>query len=674
MKNPLLDNPGLPAFDDIRPEFVTPAMDLLLAEADAALERVVGPDVAPDFDAMSAVFTVATERLSRAWRAVEHLTGVADTPELRAAHAENLPRVTEFFTRQGADERLYAKYRAVAAGAGAADLGPVRRKALANWLRDFQLGGADLRGAQKARYAAIQERNAELSRQFSEHVLDATDGYALVVPETDLAGVPADAIAVARAAAEADGREGCKLTLHFPSYLPVMQMCRNRALRETLYTAYVTRASESGPPERDNTPVIRELLELRQEEAGLLGYRNFAELSLVPKMAGSPAEVIAFLRDLGHRARPSAAADLAELREFAAQELGITDLQGWDVPFASERLKEARYAFSDEELRQYFTLPKVLEGLFRIIETLFEVRIVASTAPTWHESVGFYRIERSGTLVGEFYLDLYARAGKRPGAWMDDARSRWLRADSRTLQTPVAHLVCNFAAPINGRPALLTHDNVITLFHEFGHGLHHMLTQVEELGVSGISGVEWDAVELPSQFMENFCWEWDVLQQLTEHVDTGAPLARPLFDKMLAARNFQSGMQTLRQVEFALFDMLIHSEPGAAGHVQATLDAVRAEIAVLVPPAFNRFQHSFSHIFGGGYAAGYYSYTWAEVLSADAFGAFEESGVLDLDTGRRYRREILEVGGSRDALDSFKAFRGRPPRIDAMLRHLGIAA
>ena len=674
MKNPLLDNPGLPAFDEIRPEFVTPAMDVLLAEADAALERVVGPDVPPDFDAMSAVFTVASERLSRAWRAVEHLTGVADTPELRAAHAENLPRVTEFFTRQGADERLYAKYRAVAASPEAARLGPVRAKALANWLRDFKLGGADLRGAQKARYSAIQERLAELSRQFSEHVLDATDGYALYVPETDLASVPADAIAVARAAAAADGRTGCKLTLHFPSYLPVMQMCRNRALREQLYAAYVTRASESGPAERDNTPVMRELLQLRQEEAELLGYRNFAELSLVPKMAGSPAEVVAFLRDLGHRARPSAAADLAELREFAAQELGIADLQGWDVPFASERLKEARYAFSDEEVRQYFTLPKVLEGLFRIIETLFEVRIVASVAQAWHESVRFYRIERNGTLVGEFFLDLYARAGKRPGAWMDDARSRWLRADSRLLQTPVAHLVCNFAAPVNGRPALLTHDNVITLFHEFGHGLHHMLTQVEELGVSGISGVEWDAVELPSQFMENFCWEWEVLQQLTEHVDTGAPLARPLFDKMLAAKNFQSGMQTLRQVEFALFDMLIHSQPGAADRVQETLDAVRAEIAVLVPPSFNRFQHSFSHIFGGGYAAGYYSYTWAEVLSADAFSAFEESGVLDLDTGRRYRREILEVGGSRDALDSFTAFRGRAPSIDAMLRHLGIAA
>jgi oligopeptidase A len=674
MKNPLLDNSGLPAFDEIRPEFVTPAMDVLLAEADTALERVVGPDVPPDFDAMSAVFTVATERLSRAWRAVEHLTGVADTPELRAAHAENLPRVTEFYTRQGADERLYAKYRAVAAGPQAAQLGPVRSKALANWLRDFKLGGADLRGAQKARYAEIQERLAELSRQFSEHVLDATDGYSLVVPETELAGVPADAIAVARAAAEADGHAGCKLTLHFPSYLPVMQMCRNRTLRETLYTAYVTRASDLGPAARDNTPVMRELLRLRQEEAELLGYRNFAELSLVPKMAGSAAEVVAFLRDLGRRARPSAAADLAELREFAAQELGIPDLQGWDAAFASERLKEARYAFSDEEVRQYFTLPKVLQGLFRIIETLFEVRIVASSGRAWHDSVRFYRIERSGTLVGEFFLDLYARPGKRPGAWMDDARSRWLRADSRLLQTPVAHLVCNFAAPVNGRPALLSHDNVITLFHEFGHGLHHMLTQVEELGVSGISGVEWDAVELPSQFMENFCWEWDVLQQLTEHVDTGAPLARPLFDKMLAAKNFQSGVQTLRQVEFALFDMLIHSEPGAADRVQATLDAVRAEVAVLVPPAFNRFQHSFSHIFGGGYAAGYYSYTWAEVLSADAFSAFEESGVLDLATGRRYRREILEVGGSRDAIDSFTAFRGRAPSIDAMLRHLGIAA
>jgi oligopeptidase A len=681
MNNPLLQDSGLPAFAEIRPEFVSPAVDVLLADANAALERVVGPDVPPDFDAMSAVFEVATERLSRAWRAVEHLTQVADTPALRAAHAENLPRITEFFTRQGSDERLYAKYRAVAANADAARLSPVRRKALSNWLRDFKLGGADLAGPAKARFTEIQERNAELARQFSEHVLDATDGWAMIVPATQLAGVPADAIEAARAAARADGDAGsddCKLTLHFPSYLPVMQMGRNRELREKLYTAYVTRASEFGPPERDNSPVMRELLQLRQEEAKLLGYRNYAELSLVPKMAGSPAEVIAFLRDLGRRARPSAARDLAELREFARQELGLPELQGWDVPFASERLKEARYAFSDEEVRQYFTLPKVLDGLFRIIETLFEVRILPATAQAWHESVSFYRIERAtpagSALVGEFFLDLYARPGKRPGAWMDDARQRWLRADSQELQTPVAHLICNFAAPVNGRPALLTHDNVITLFHEFGHGLHHMLTRVEDLGVSGISGVEWDAVELPSQFMENFCWEWDVLQKLTAHVDTGLPLPHALFEKMIAAKNFQSGLQTLRQVEFALFDMLVHSEPGAADHIQAVLDGVRAEVAVLTPPSFNRFQHSFSHIFGGGYAAGYYSYTWAEVLSADAFSAFEETGVLNLDTGRRYRQEILEVGGSRDALDSFKAFRGRAPSIDAMLRHLGIAA
>ncbi len=673
MNNPLLQPDGLPPFAEIRAEHVTPAVDVLLADANAALERVVGPDVAADYDAMAVVLSVATERLSRAWRAVDHLTQVADTPELRAAHAENLPRITEFFTRQSSDERLYAKYRAVKAGADEAQLTPVRRKALDNWLRDFRLGGADLAGAQKARYAEIQARNAELSRQFSEHVLDATDGFALYVPEADLDGVPADAIEAAREAAKADGHDGeCKLTLHFPSYFPVMQHGRNRALREKLYTAYVTRASEFGPPERDNTPVMSELLSLRDEEARLLGYRNYAEVSLVPKMATSPDEVIAFLRDLAHRARPSAERDLAELREFAAKELGLPQLQAWDMPFASERLKEARYAFSDEEVRSYFTLPKVLAGLFGIIQRLFDVQIVKSQAGAWHDSVEFYRIERHGALVGEFFLDLHARPGKRPGAWMDDARQRWLRADSHVLQTPVAHLVCNFAAPLGDRPALLTHDNVITLFHEFGHGLHHMLTRIEDLGVSGISGVEWDAVELPSQFMENFCWEWDVLQQLTSHVDTGEPLPRALFDKMLAAKNFQSGLQTLRQVEFGLFDMRIHAEPGGTGTVQRILDDVRAEVSVLTPPAFNRFQHSFAHIFAGGYAAGYYSYTWAEVLSSDAFSAFEESGVFDPDTGRRYREEILEVGGSRDALASFTAFRGRAPRIDAMLRHMGI--
>jgi oligopeptidase A len=673
MTNPLLQADRLPAFAEIRAEHVTPAVDVLLAEANTALERAVGPDVAADYDAMSFVLAVATERLSRAWRAVDHLTQVADTPELRAAHAENLPRITEFFTRQGSDERLYAKYRAINAGADAARLSPVRRQALARWLRDFRLGGADLVGAAKARYAEIQARNAELSRQFSEHVLDATDGFALYVSEAELDGVPADAVAAAKAAAESDGRAGAaKLTLHFPSYFPVLQHGRNRGLREQLYTAYVTRASEYGPPERDNSPVMAELLALRAEEASLLGYRSYAEVSLVPKMATSPEEVIAFLRDLAHRARPSAEHDLSELREFAAKELGLAQLQAWDMAFASERLKEARYAFSDEDVRPYFPCPQVLAGLFGIIERLFEVRIVASSAGAWHDSVEFYRVERDGQKIAEFFLDLYARPGKRPGAWMDDARQRWLRADTHQLQTPVAHLVCNFAAPLGDRPALLTHDNVITLFHEFGHGLHHMLTRIEDLGVSGISGVEWDAVELPSQFMENFCWEWDVLQQLTSHVDTGAALPRALFDKMIAAKNFQSGLQTLRQVEFGLFDMRIHAEPQASGRTQAILDDVRAEVSVLTPPAFNRFQHSFAHIFAGGYAAGYYSYTWAEVLSSDAFSAFEEAGVFDPATGRRYREEILEVGGSRDAIDSFTAFRGRAPRIDAMLRHMGI--
>ena len=458
-----------------------------------------------------------------------------------------------------------------------------------------------------------------------------------------------------------------------PVYLPVMQYAENRALRERLYTAYVTRACEAGPAERDNTPVMAEILRLKQEEAALLGYPSYADVSLVAKMAESPKQVTDFLRDLAARARPYAEKDLAELREFAAKELGLSALQSWDVSFASEKLKEARYAFSDQEVKQYFTEPKVLAGLFRIIETLFEVAIRPDTAPVWHSSVRFYRIERAGQLVGQFYLDPYARPGKRPGAWMDDVKGRWLRPDTGVLQTPVAHLVCNFSTPVGDKPALLTHDEVQTLFHEFGHGLHHMLTQVSELGVSGISGVEWDAVELPSQFMENFCWEWEVLRHMTAHVDTGEPLPRALFDKMIAAKNFQSGLMTLRQVEFALLDMRLHAEPGSDARIQQIVDAVRDEVAVMKPPAFNRFQHTFSHIFAGGYAAGYYSYKWAELLSADAWSASEEEGVLNPETGRRYRREILEAGGARDAIDNFKAFRGRAPKIDALLRHQGMA-
>ncbi|GIX23687.1 MAG: oligopeptidase A [Caldimonas sp.] len=670
--NPLLDFTDLPRFDAIRPEHVTPAVTELLAAANEALERAVSDAVPADYEALSAVLDVATERLGRAWGAVSHLNAVADSPALRAAYNENLPRITEFHTRLGADERLYAKYKAVAASAAAQHLRPARQRALSNAIRDFVLSGAELQGPAKARFAQIQERQAELAQKFSEHVLDATDGYAYYASEAEMAGVPDDARQAARQAAQAEGRDGYKLTLQFPSYFPVMQYGENRALRERLYTAYVTRASELGEPEHDNSDVMRELLALRQEEAQLLGYRNFAELSLVPKMAESPQQVLDFLRDLARRARPHAERDLAELREFARAELGLTELAAWDLAYASEKLKEKRYAFSDQEVKQYFTEPKVLEGLFKIVETLFEVSIRPDAAPVWHPSVRFFRIERNGQLVGQFYLDPYARPGKRSGAWMDDVRGRWARPDGR-LQTPVAHLVCNFAEGVGGKPALLTHDSVLTLFHEFGHGLHHLLTQVDDLGVAGISGVEWDAVELPSQFMENFCWEWEVLRRMTAHVDTGEPLPRALYEKMLAAKNFQSGLQTLRQIEYALFDMRLHAEPGSHERIQQVIDEVRAEVAVFPPPSFNRMQHSFSHIFAGGYAAGYYSYKWAEVLSADAYSAFEEAGVLDVDTGRRYRQHILEVGGSRPAAESFRAFRGREPRIDALLRHQGMA-
>ncbi len=670
--NPLLNEHGLPRFDAIRPEHVTPAMDQLLEQTERALEAAVSDQTPASYDAVSALLDVATERLGRAWGAVNHLNAVADTAELRAAYNACLPKVTEFHTRMGADERLYAKYKAIAAAPEAASLAPARRTVLAHALRDFVLSGAELQGAAKERFAQIQERLAAVSQKFSENVLDATDGFAHYATLEEMAGVPDDVVQAAQAAAQADGREGCKVTLHFPSYFPVMQYAHHRGLRETLYRAYTTRASEFGPAERDNTALMQELLALRQEEAALLGYANYAEVSLAPKMAQTPAQVMDFLRDLARRARPHAQRDMAELREFAARELGLPDPQAWDQAYVSEKLKEARYAFSEQEVKRYFTEDRVLNGLFKIIETVFEVAIRPDTAPVWHEHVRFYKVERGAEVIAQFYLDPYARPGKRPGAWMDDVRGRWLRPEGH-LQTPVAHLVCNFAPPLPGQPALLTHDDVITLFHEFGHGLHHMLTQVSDIGVAGISGVEWDAVELPSQFMENFCWEWEVLSRMTAHVDSGEPLPRALYDKMIAAKNFQSGMAMLRQIEFALFDMRLHAEPGQEARVQAVLDDVRREVAVLHPPAFNRFQNSFSHIFAGGYAAGYYSYKWAEVLSADAWSAFEEAGVFDPATGQRLRREILEVGGSRPALESFRAFRGREPAIDALLRHQGLA-
>ena len=672
MTNPLLQFDALPDFGAIKPDHVSPAIEQLLEQATAALERTVGPDVAADYDAMSAVLDVATERLGRAWGTVSHLHSVADTPELRAAFNDCLPKVTAFHTQLGADERLFAKYKAVAASATSARLRAPRKKALANALRDFVLSGAELQGAAKARFAAIQERSAELSQKFSEHVLDATDGFTHYASTDQLDGVPTDVQQATRAAAQAEGKDGHKLTLHQPVYQPVMQYATDRALRATLYKAYVTRASELGPAAQDNTPLMGELIELRQEAAQLLGHASYADLSLVPKMARNPAEVNAFLQDLAQRAKPFAERDMQELREFAASNLGTPQLEAWDIAFVSEKLKEARYAFSDLEVKRYFTEPKVLAGLFDIVQTIFEVQIKPDRASVWHDSVRFYRIERDGKLLSQFYLDAYARPGKQPGAWMGDARERWSRPDGAT-QTPLATLQCNYAPPAGDQPSLLTHDDVITLFHEFGHGLHLMLTRIEDLGVSGLQGVEWDAIELPSQFMENFCWEWDVLQRMTSHVESGATLPRELFDKMVAAKNFQSGMQTVRQLEFGLFDMRIHSEASAKDRLQQLLDEVRDQVAVLKPPPFNRFAHAFSHIFGGGYAAGYYSYKWAEVLSADAWSAFEEAGALSVATGRRLREEILEAGGSRAAMESFVAFRGREPRIDALLRHQGMA-
>ncbi|THT97962.1 M3 family metallopeptidase [Lampropedia puyangensis] len=674
-QNPLLSITDLPAFDRIQPEHVLPAIQTLIEQADAALDTVTAADFPVDWNELAKVLDVATERLSKAWGTINHLNGVADTPELRAAYNEALPIVTDFWTRLGANEGLYAKYKQL----DPASLNAEQRRALDLSLRGFVLSGAELQGADRTRFAEIQERLAALQQKFSENVLDATDAYAYFASADEVQGLPEDVLEATAEAAEEDGKPGqYKLSLKMPVYLPVLQYAENRALRERLFHANAIRASDLAPAEQkhlDNTQIIEAILQLRAEEAKLLGYDNYAELSLAPKMADTSTQVVDFLRDLAQRARPFGEQDAHDLRLFAKEQLQLDDPQPWDWTYISEKFKEARYSFSDQELRQYFSAPKVVDGLFAIIQKLFNVVIKPELAAVWHPAVEFYRIERDGQLIGQFYLDQPARSGKRGGAWMDDMRGRWLRPDTGELQTPVAYLVCNFSSGTDGQPALLTHDDVITLFHEFGHGLHHMLTQVNERDVSGISGVEWDAVELPSQFMENFCWEWPVLQNMTAHVKTGEPLPRALYDKMIAAKNYQSGMQTLRQVEFALFDMLLHraSEP----QVLELLKQVRAEVSVLPAAPYSRTPHAFSHIFAGGYAAGYYSYKWAEVLSADAYAAFEEEatapGEPNPATGLRYLHNILEAGGSRPAMESFRAFRGREPQLDALLRHQGMS-
>ena len=678
--NPLLDFSGLPRFDVVQPEHVTPAIRQLLEENRALIETLIAPETAATWDAFVQPMLDAGERLSRAWGIVGHLHSVNDVPPWREAYNAMLPEVSGFYADLGQNLALFAKFRRLAESAEFPGLSPARKRIVENDLRDFRLSGAELPEDQKPRFKEIQEELSALGAKFSENVLDATNAHAeWIESEADLAGLPDDVKAAARAAAEKDGKPGWKFTLHAPSYIPVLQFCDNRDLRARMYRAYATRASEFGPAERDNGPLIERLLALRHEEAQMLGYANFAEVSLATKMADTPAQVAAFQRDMAKKARPFATRDVNELREFARQELGMESLESWDLSWAAEKLKQQRYSFSDDEVKQYFPEPKVLAGLFRVIESLFAVKLAPDTAPVWHPAVRFFRIERKGKLIGRFYLDLYARETKRGGAWMDEAITR--RRITGGVQTPVAYLNCNFPAPVGDKPATFSHDDVITLFHECGHGLHHLLTQVEELPVSGIHGVEWDAVELPSQFMENFCWEWDVLSGMTGHAETGAPLPRALYDKMIAAKNFQSGLQILRQIEFGLFDLLLHSEfvPGTDRRFMDLLATVRSEVAVLPPPEWNRFPHSFSHIFGGGYAAGYYSYKWAEVLSADAYEAFEEAAktngsTLDAETGERFWREILSVGGSRPALESFKAFRGRDPQPDALLRHNGMTA
>jgi oligopeptidase A len=676
--NPLLDFSGLPRFDAIRPAHVTPAVETLLEDARATVERVAADPGPATWDRVAEPIADTLDRLDRAWSAVAYLNAVVNTPELRDVYNANQPKLVAFHTDMAQDLRLYAKYRALRDAPAFAALDPAQRKLIDNELRDFKLGGAELSAEHKARLKALNAEMADLSTRFEENVLDAINAWAHYVDdEAVLAGIPVDVLAAARAAAQAEGKPGWKLTLRMPCYLPVMQYAENRDLRRHMHEAYATHASELGAnPQWDNGPIIERILVLRREEAELLGYRNFAEVSLVPKMAQTPAEVTAFLRDLAARARPFAQRDYADLVDFARTRLGLADLEPWDLAFASERLKADRYAFSEQEVRQYFPENEVLVGLFRVTETIYGVRIREASAPTWHPSVRFFDIaDGSGALVGQFYFDLYARENKQGGAWMDDAINR--RRSGDAVQHPVAYLTCNLSAPAGGKPATFTHDEVLTIFHEFGHGLHQLLTRVDTAGVSGIQGVEWDAVELPSQFMENFCWEWDVLAHMTRHVDTGQPLPRALFDKMLAAKNFQSGMATVRQLEAGLFDMLLHTDFDPVARTpwaspRDLLEAVMQEVAVVPRASYDRLLMSFGHIFAGGYAAGYYSYKWAEVLSADAYSLFEETGILSPEAGTRFRDEVLARGGSRPAMESFVAFRGRPPQLDAFLRHNGM--
>jgi oligopeptidase A len=674
MINPVLYRESLPLFDRIEPDHISPAIESILNEANTLIDSLKEMSTPTSWSNFVEPIEIISEKISRAWGQIEHLNAVVNSDSLRKAYNDNLIKLTEFYTNLSQDESLYKKYQSLKDSEVFKALTPSQKRIIDNVLREFKLGGAELNETDKKRFKVIQEKLAKLSTQFEENILDATNEFSIFVDHLDeLTGIPEENIKKARAEAKEDKKEGYKFTLHFPSYLPVMQYADSRALREKLYHAYATRASELASPKFDNTNLIEEILALRYESSKLLGFKHFTEMSLVTKMAKSSEEVITFLMDLANKAKPFALKDMDELKSFA-KTLKIEKLEAWDIAYVSEKLRQAKYSFSENEVKQYFPEHRVLKGLFKVVETIFKLKIIKSDAPTWHKDVSFYSIKNENDeLVGQFYFDLYARNHKRGGAWMDEAISRY--KNSLGSSHPVAFLTCNFSSPSDNKPALFSHDDVITLFHEFGHGLHHMLTKVDDYSISGIKGVEWDAVELPSQFMENFCWEWDVVKHMTEHVDNKNTLPKSLFDKMIEAKNFQSGMQTLRQIEFSLFDIRLHTEYSDQNKINPLklLETIRDEIAVVRPPSWNRFPNSFSHIFAGGYAAGYYSYKWAEVLASDAFSLFEEEGILSSHAGQKFQNEVLSRGGSRPAMESFVAFRGREPTVDALLRHSGMA-
>ena len=661
-----------PRFDQIKTEDIKPAMQTAIAEAReqiAAIKAQTHTDWANTVEKLTDI----TERVGRIWSVVSHLNSVVDTPELRAVYNELMPEITIFFTEIGQDIELYNRFKIIKNSAEFDTLSPAQQTKLNHDLRDFVLSGAELPPEQQAELAQLQTEGAQLGAKFAQNIQDATDAFGIYFDDAaPLAGIPEDSIAMFAAAAQSEGKTGYKIGLQIPHYLAVIQYADNRELREQIYRAYVTRASElSDDGKFDNTANIDRTLENALKTAKLLGFKNYAELSLATKMADTPEQVLNFLHDLARRAKPFAEKDFAEIKAFARENLNIEDPQSWDLSYAAEKLRQAKYAFSETEVKKYFPISKVLAGLFAQIKKLYGIELAEKTVPVWHKDVRYFELKQDGQTIGGVYMDLYAREGKRGGAWMDGYKSRRRFADG-TLQLPTAYLVCNFTPPVGDKEARLSHDEIITLFHETGHGLHHLLTQVDEVGVSGINGVEWDAVELPSQFMENFVWEYDVLAQMSSHEETGAVLPKELFDKMHAAKNFQRGMFLVRQMEFAIFDMEIYhqEDEGRLKEWPQILDKVRQEVAVTQPPAYNRFALSFSHIFAGGYAAGYYSYAWAEVLSADAYAAFEESDDV-AETGRRFWKEVLAVGGSRSAAESFKAFRGREPSLDALLRHSG---